>query len=247
MTNYIGYDDDENSLINCLFKRDDINECYRILFKLAKHKKEEAVWNFIINLFLDFYAELNPKLEHFIFKLKTDGPATSMTFARIIKNMFIRKSTSHNVYKARISVLTFKYTVTSLKKIKPSTTIDLLLSDPLNNKYSVLLTALHSKNIDKIAYKVFTHLKDGNDVDVVHRVIIGYFSKVYFTQAEAQAEEKEINVKIFEKWLQIKKNIPSEFYFHYLIAIIIHLFANQKDINESVLFVRPTPDIIVGL
>ena len=268
---YIGYDDEENSLIRRLLKKDDLNECYRILFQLVDHKKKECVWDFIIRLFLDFYAELNPKLEHFIFKLKTEKSSSPsapilLTFAYIIKNMFIRKSTSRNVYNARVGVLTYKYTLPGLKH-KKNTHVDLLINEPGNNKYAVLLNALHSKNIDKIAYKISAHLNDGDKVDNVHRIIIRYFSRVYFShvisRTQQQSEEDtsarstaadtsatsaatdEPNIKIFEKWLHVKKNITPEFYFHYLIAIVIHLFAQEKDINESILFVRPNPDILI--
>ena len=247
---YIGYDDEENSLIHCLlFKKDGLNECYRLLFQLVEHKKKELVWDFIIRLFLDFYAELNPKLEQFIFKLKTENSSTILlTFAYIIKNMFIRKSTSHNVYNARVGILTYKHSLSELKHNK----LMLLLSESDSdsdsdiNKYSVLLNALHSKNIDKIAYKISSHLKNGHDVDNIHRIIIRYFFRIHFSQAQEhhQQGQEEPNIKIFEKWLQIKKNIKPEFYFHYLIAIVIHLFAQEKEINKSILFVRPNPDII---
>lgn len=246
-TTYIGYDDEENSLIHCLlFKKDDLNECYRLLFQLVEHKTKELVWDFIIRLFLDFYAELNPKLEQFIFKLKTENSSTILlTFAYIIKNMFIRKSTSNNVYNARVGILTYKHTLSQLKHNI------LNESDSDSNKYCVLLNALHSKNIDKIAYKISTHLKNGDDVDNIHRIIIMYFCRIHFSQSqEEQAQEEqeqaqeEPNIKIFEKWLQIKKNIQPELYFHYLIAIVIHLFAQEKEINKSKLFVRPNPDIL---
>lgn len=298
---YIGYDDEENSLIHRLLKKDNLNECYQRLFQMTRHKKEECVWAFIIRVFLDFYAELNPKLEHFIFKLKNESRTagacaagacacaagaccaataccaagaceTTLTFAYIIKNMFIRKSISYNVYNARIGVSTYKYTVPNFKNKKyiieeTSFELVLLISEPGNKKYSILLNALHSKNIDKIAFKLFAHLRDGDDVDIIHRTIIKYFSRVYFTQAQAeqaqaeqaqqqeaehtqaaeQAQAEQIEKRICDKWLQIKKNITQtpENYFHYLITIVIHLFAQQKDINESILFVRPNPDILL--
>lgn len=142
------------------------------------------------------------------------------------------------------------------------------LIDKYGNKYSVLLNALHSKNINKVAYKVFTHLKNGDDVNILHRIIIEYFSFIYFAftyddvsthdvsthdVSTHSIEENEKNKNnesvhnkpnngIFEKWQHIKNNISSEFYFNYLIAIIIHLLADENAINKSVLFVRPNTD-----
>lgn len=251
---YDGYDDDENSLVHRLIKKEDLNECYRIMFQLLKRKKEDCVWNFIIKVFLDFYAELNPKLENFIFKLKKEQESgqgqhqqhhsSKMTFVYIIKNMFIRTSISHNVYNARIRLRTYKHTIQSqtIHKMKNNESLDLLICEPDNSKYAVLIRALHSKNIDKVAYKLSTHLKDGVDVDMLHRIIIRYFSRVYFNFESEEINEP--NVGIFEKWLQIKKNIPRTFYFHYLLTIVIHLFTKEKDINGSLQFVKPNPDII---
>lgn len=122
---YIGYhDDDENCLIHhMVVKKDNLDECYRIVFRMARKNGDDFVWSFIIKVFLDFYAELNPKMEHFIFKLKTewkenieededakksddgDDNYSVMLFAYIVKNMFIRKSVSYNVYNTRIGVL----------------------------------------------------------------------------------------------------------------------------------------------
>ena len=272
---YIGYDDDENSLIHQLIhKKNDLNECYRILFHLTLKNRDDFVWNFIIRVFLDFYAELNPKMEQFIFKLKIEQKQNqnrdqNMLFAYIVKNMFIRNSISYNVYNARVGILTYKYTisirsgVTTRAKANAKENALMKLVSNYGAKYSVLLNALHTKNIDKVAYKVFTHLKHGDDVDVLHRIIISYFSCIYFAEECEDNEEynneeynneeydkkefNEPNKKIFEKWLQIKENITSAFYFNYLISIIIHLFADEININKSVMFVKPNPDIILLL
>ena len=203
--------------------------------------------------------------------------------------MFIRKSISYNVYNARIGVLDYKYTITKNKSICYSKS-DYTLKQLINkygNKYSVLLNALHSKNIDKVAYKLFTHLKSGDDVDILHRIIIDYFSCIYFAftcdvsmrhvsmhdvsvhdvsvqhvsvhdvsvqhvsmhdVSVQHVEENNMNKpnnRIFEKWKHVKENISSELYFNYLITIIIHLFADEKNINKSVLFVRPNLDNIL--
>jgi len=250
---------------------------------MARKRGDDFVWSFIIKVFLDFYAELNPKMEHFIFKLKEewkeniededlkksdDGDNSDnddvMLFAYIVKNMFIRKSISYNVYNARIGVLDYKYTITKNKSICYSKS-DYTLKQLINkygNKYSVLLNALHSKNIDKVAYKLFTHLKSGDDVDILHRIIIDYFSCIYFAftcdvsmhdvsmydVSMQHVEENNMNKpnnRIFEKWKHVKENISSELYFNYLITIIIHLFADEKNINKSVLFVRPNLDNIL--
>jgi hypothetical protein len=295
---YHGYDDDENSLVNQLVTKDNLNECYRILFKLISTNGDGYVWKVIIKVFLDFYAELNPKMEQFIFKLKREQNQhknKNMLFAYIIKNMFIRKSISNNVYNARAGVHSYKYTLPIFKN-KKEQTHDKQINDSLKlieiirkygNKYSVLLNALHSKNIDKVAYKIFTHLNDGDDVDILHGIIVSYFSFVYFSNNNEEYKNEECNneecknevcknevcknevcnneecknevcnnevcnnevchepnKKIFEKWFQIKENITSDFYLNYLIAIVIHLFADEININESLLFVRPSPDII---
>ena len=280
LTTHSGYnDDDENRLIHhMVVKKDNLDECYRIVFRMARKRGDDFVWSFIIKVFLDFYAELNPKMEHFIFKLKEewkeniededlkksdDGDNSDnddvMLFAYIVKNMFIRKSISYNVYNARIGVLDYKYTITKNKSICYSKS-DYTLKQLINkygNKYSVLLNALHSKNIDKVAYKLFTHLKSGDDVDILHRIIIDYFSCIYFAftcdvsmhdVSMQHVEENNMNKpnnRIFEKWKHVKENISSELYFNYLITIIIHLFADEKNINKSVLFVRPNLDNIL--
>lgn len=249
---YIGYDDDENSLIHQLINKVNLNECYRILFKLTEKNGEDFVWNFIIKVFLDFYAELNPKMENFIFKIKKDKTQKSTTsFIYIIKNMFIRRSISYNVYNARTGVLSYKYTIPVLKnkKIEYGQSHDKQINDNLKllelikkygNKYSVLLNALHAKNIDKVSYKIFNHLNDGDDVDILHKIIVGYFSFIYFNDAFSENEVYcEPNEKVFEKWLNIKENITSKVYLNYLIAIVIHLFAEEININQSILFVRP--------
>ena len=254
LQNYIGYNEDENLLIHQLFKRDNLNECYRILFQLTDKYGEHFVWDFIIKVFLDFYAELNPTMERFIFKLKRDWDIQNdedrdiFVFAYILKNMFIKKLISYNVYNARVCVMTYKYTITkNAKRIATESKMTNLIR-VYGNKYSVLLHALECKNIEKIAYKIFTHLKDGDDVDVIHKVIIAYFSSIYFANSASDSSSSDDdesvsppqpNQQIFEKWLQIKENIKGSFYFNYLITIVIHLFADEIRINKSILFVKP--------
>lgn len=219
------YSPNEYAFVNALIEKRDLKDCY------TKVETVSCIFDLLWRIYLDFYAQLNPKMEVFIEKKQKlwKEKRDSKHVIYVIKNMFISKS-SRVVFEARKYVFDGGITTHIYPKGKGA---HYNLTMAIKNGHMNNVAYILKKNVVAVAdtEKVAdAHTDKVADADnkVLFNVIIDYFEKKY-----GGADRENID----EKW----KNRPMTgcSYEHYLLALIAHLSANEIEINNSIMVVVP--------
>jgi hypothetical protein len=214
------YSPSEYAFVNALIAKKDIKDCYRKAEIVSANN--DNMFDLLWRIYLDFYAQLNPKMEVFIEKKQKlwNQKRESKHISYIIKNMFISKSTNV-VFEAR------KYVFDGGVKIK------IYPNDGKNPLFNL------TKAIEKCNMKTIAHILKmllcsasagscASAAELAHTTIIDYFEKKF-----GGADRENINLK----WKNKPMTGCSES--HYLLALIAHLSANEDEINNSIMVVVP--------
>jgi hypothetical protein len=205
------YSPNEYAFVNALIEKRDLKDCY------TKVETVSCIFDLLWRIYLDFYAQLNPKMEVFIerkqklWKEKRD----SKHVIYVIKNMFISKS-SRVVFDARKYVYDGGITTHIYPKGKGA--------------HYNLTMAIKNGHMNNVAYILKKNVVANANAynKVLFNVIIDYFEKKY-----GGADRENID----EKWKNRPMTGCSDE--HYLLALIAHLSANEIEINNSVMVVVP--------
>ena len=205
------YSLNEYAFVNALIEKKDLKDCY------TKAEKVSNIFDLLWRIYLDFYAQINPKMEVFIEKKQKlwKEKRESKHVIYVIKNMFISKS-SRVVFEARKYVFDGGITTHIYPKGKGA--------------HYNLTMAIKNGHMNNVAYILKKNVVADAVADnkVLFNVIIDYFEKKY-----GGAERENID----EKWINRPMTGCSDE--HYLLALIAHLSANEIEINNSVMVVVP--------
>ena len=219
------YSPNEYAFVNALIEKRDLKDCY------TKVETVSCIFDLLWRIYLDFYAQLNPKMEVFIEKKQKlwKEKRESKHVIYVIKNMFISKS-SRVVFEARKYVFDGGITTHIYPKGKGS---HYNLTMAIKNGHMNNVAYILKKNVVAVADTEKVAVADTEKVAVANNkvlfnVIIDYFEKKY-----GGADRENID----EKWKNRPMTGCSDE--HYLLALIAHLSANEIEINNSVMVVVP--------
>jgi len=205
------YSPNEYAFVNALIEKRDLKDCY------TKVETVSCIFDLLWRIYLDFYAQLNPKMEVFIERKQKlwKEKRESKHIIYVIKNMFISKS-SRVVFEARKYVYDGGITTHIYPKGKGS--------------HYNLTMAIKNGHMNNVAYILKKNVVANANAynKVLFNVIIDYFEKKY-----GGADRENID----EKWKNRPMTGCSDE--HYLLALIAHLSANEIEINNSVMVVVP--------
>ena len=96
-----------------------------------------------------------------------------------------------------------------------------------NNKYKNLLLSLHKKHLQNICYYVKKYVLEDGSI-IIYDLLIKYFKN--------EQNRDFIKISHIKRWEQIKYKD----YAHRLLAFIIYMFEDEKNINLLNLYILPT-------
>ena len=211
-------DEVECSLMCALILKRDLRECYYWIYELyySGLPAFDSLWK----IFYDFYFENNPKLEGYMRrKAIAFGEGSQEALADIVRNM-------HRVRASPTAFLVRQYATSSL----PATKIYRGRKPTWCGSYDadvvLLLRSIEKRHWENIAYYISRSIAKLG-ADRLFNQLVTYFAKIRGT---------ELDDKIFEYWNE--RSHPDDM--HYLIALIVHLCANEEDLNLRNIYVRPT-------
>lgn len=215
------YSEDELSFVNSLIQKKNIKECYNKAYFLQNNGCD--LFSLFWNIYIDFYAYINPKLEAFIMKknIAWNINNNNIHIIYVIKNLFISKSSSY-VYNIRNYIINGGL-VKHIYKIKNK-----------KNIYTNLIISIKLKHFENVAYELVKLINLSCDINHIFNIIINYFTKYY-----GGSDRDKIN----EKWKN-RPNIKKYLLPYYLLSIIIHLYQNESNITQTSTFVVPRKEEI---
>jgi len=224
MSNYILtrflYSKDEVilSFITSLLKKDSISESYFWAYEL--YYSGIDIFSLFWKIYFDFYSKHNPKLEGYI-KEKMDSwkrDKDMKHIAYIVRNMFRLEPTS---------------TVFILRQF--------LASGGLPNRIYRGRRPIWIHEYDKIYHYMLLSLNKGHLCNATHhmKIIIRNTSsdKLFRILMKFYSGRNDgIDINKIEEYWKTRNHYDD---FHYLISLIVHMTASNKDINIRGLFIVP--------
>ena len=223
-------DEVQYSLITSLVKKENIDACYYWAFELYYSGLENHLFDLFFKIHYDFYAERNPKLEHYIVnkrkKWMEDKDIRHVAF--IVKNLFIATPTP--------TVFLMRQYINSSGH--PSHVYNAASGSSVSHinftaEYKNLCMAISYGRLANIAHDINRLVKrDGSDV--VREVIIDHFRIEFggFIDRGREKLDKAWNERI------IFDDI------HLLLAMIVHLMVDDDKINTRSVFGTPLQENI---
>lgn len=219
-------DEVKYSLITSIIKKTNIDICYYWTFELYYSGLENDMFYLFLKIYYDFYAERNPKLEHYIINKRKkwiiDKDITHIAF--IVKNLFIAIPTP-TVFLMRQYINSSGYP----SHVYNNTSVSNNSNINFASEYKNLCMAISYGRLANIAYDINRLVRrDGSDV--VREVIIDHF------RIELGGFIDEGKDKIDKAWNE--RVIFDDI--HILLAIVVHLMVDEDKINTRSVFGTPT-------
>jgi hypothetical protein len=227
-------DEVEKSFILSMIYKVDIKECYYWIFELYYSKID--VFPLIWQLYLDYYAVLNPDMENYIMKRqkKWINDYSINHICYIIKNLHVL-SLNTDVFILRQLCKQPELYVSKINETKgrqPTWT------RIVNKKHIKLLTSIKKRQYNNICYYI-KELLTTDDGELLYKDIMKYYAferGIMFKYNENKNEKTKEFLNLIEKtWeTKIKYNC-----LHYLLAIICQMNVSDNNIHEQRLYIRP--------
>ena len=203
------------SFLDCLIRQRNEKEAYYWIAEYYYSGFKEQTWKLLWQIYYDFYAIHFPKLESLIktqfIQWKTKNSIQEILI--ITKNLYYKKANCNVFLFRTLSNMPIKKII-SYRGRSPSW---IKTFEPI---YKNILLSIHKKHIPNICY--YIHLHPPNQL---YPVIIRYFKMLHSLNLN---EEKYLD------------SIPYINKLHIILALIIYLDVNEKDIHldESILEVE---------
>lgn len=232
-------DEVEKSFIMSMINKIDIKECYFWIFELYFSKID--VFPIIWNLYLDYYAVLNPKMENYIIKrekiCKNDPDNSIENICYIIKNLHVLK-VNNDVFILRQLCKQPDLCVTTINETRGRPPRWMI---PFKKNHIKLLTSIKKRQYHNICYYLneFTELSN-IDNEELHRDIVMY----YATERGYDIEDEERKIELFKIIKKCWETKVSRNCHHYLLTIICQMNIKEDDIQEQKIYIAPNKDDI---
>ena len=211
-------DEVDCSLMLALVGQSDIRECYYWIYEL--HYSGLPAFDSLWKIFYDFYLEKNPKLEGYMRrKAAAFRDGDEKVLADIVRNMHRLKSSPTTFLLRQRSIANLPATKVYRGR-RPAWCKD------YNDKVVLLLRSIDKLHWENIAYYV-SKIVDALGSESVFRELVRYF---------ARARGLEIDDKIYDYWSE--RSHPDDK--HYLMALIVHLCAEEESLNLRNIYIRST-------
>lgn len=225
-------DEVQYSLITSLIKKENIDACYYWAFELYYSGLENDLFDLFFKIHYDFYAERNPKLEHYIINKRkkwiNDKDIKHISF--VVKNLFIATPTP-TVFLMRQYINSSGYPSHVYNNANGYTNKDSHIN--FTTEYKNLCMAISYGRLANIAYDL-NRLVKRDGCEVVREIIIDHF-KIEFGGFQDEGREK-----IDKAWNE--RVILDDT--HLLLAMVVHLMVDEYKINTRAVFGSPQQENI---
>jgi len=240
LTRYLYEVDEANkSFVTCMINKINIKECYFWIFELYYSKID--IFPIIWQLYLDYYATINPKMENYIIKREKlsknpdENPVEHICY--IIKNLHILNS-NNDVFMLRQLCNQEDLCLTKINEIRGRSPKWTKL---FKKKHIKLLISIKKRQYNNICYYLTELIKpNSSDNEDLYRDIILYYSTERGCDITDVERNDELLKQIKNNWnLKVKNNCH-----HYLLAIICQMNIEDHDLIEQKIYIAPNRDDI---
>lgn len=222
------YNDEEVklSLITSILNKKNILECYFWFSELYFSKLDvcDIVWE----IYFDYYALINPKLEHYISKKINEWRENNRfeVLLYVIKNLHIAKHDCRVFLLRQISVsndLCQKHIYSNCKS---------KIIKQYANKYHPLLLSIKNKEWIDICYylnKIFKNTNKESSYEIYH-TILSYLSRD--------------DPSLFESFIELWKNRTDKRDFHFTLKMVCRLLLKTSCVSVKSVYVSPLKEDI---
>jgi hypothetical protein len=219
LTRYLySKDEVQFSLIYSILERKDFKESLFWFSELYYSGYENESWNLLFEIYYNFYARRNPKLEKIFIKLYKDWKDENdiKHILHVLKNLFFNSKKDSICYEY-FKMIGHQKTKTKSYRGRPPAFIKELNID---KKYKDLIMSIHKKNFTNMMYYLNRFQSEKSEI---YSTILKYFK-----------QNKKISLKNND--YQTIIDHPYQNKIHILLSLVFHLMTDESEINTKSIY-----------